>query len=75
MAEIGYPILEFDRDPNAKINPEMMAAVSYTHLDVYKRQGSGVANAEQGRQKDETSIYHRAGQLWDWSASRCSQLW
>lgn len=25
MAEIGYPILEFDRDPNAKINPEMMA--------------------------------------------------
>lgn len=32
-------------------------------------------NAEQGRQKDETSIYHRAGQLWDWSASRCSQLW
>lgn len=25
MAETGYPILEFDRDPNAKINPEMMA--------------------------------------------------
>ena len=25
MAEMGYPILEFDRNPNATINPEMMA--------------------------------------------------
>ena len=25
MADTGYSILEFDRDPKAKINPEMMA--------------------------------------------------
>ena len=30
MAETGYPILEFDRDPNAKINPEMMAGEPFS---------------------------------------------
>ena len=33
-AEEGHPVLAADVDPDANLGP-----VSYTHLDVYKRQG------------------------------------